>query len=380
MRTVRSAAVPFTGRRRLALCFAAAVLSLAPVADVSRSAQAEDLGSALEMKSPLVVVNLAGVERLLGDVQYMFTAIERPEIFEAVQDQIGNAGDLRGLDRTKPFGVMLYVELGFPPRPEPVGYIPASDVEQLVRSAGRSGIRIRKVAGQDDRYEIGTPLEYRREGGPPLHVRVQNDYAFIARTPEVLDREFPDPVTLTNALTSRYDVAVRAGLDSVPEGMKTIFLDYLRAETEAQLQQRDGEPQAAYELRRLSGLNNLEFIEGLLTDGKDVTFGIDASAENQRIALEFGVEAEPDSKFAKQLTDLGGKRSYFTAAVDEQVPLAASASWASGKSEQERNAKALDTLEQAVSQRLEEQSIGGEKGEKGGGTKGTQLFVPDDKA
>jgi hypothetical protein len=314
------------------------------------SAHAQDLADSLQMKSPLVILNVAGVERLLGDVQYMFTAIERPEIFEAVQGLLGNVGDLRGMDRTKPFGVMLYVELGFPPRPEPVGYVPATDINQLIRSINIGPVTARPLTGQKDRYEIDGP-------GGTVQVLFRNGYAFLARTEEVLDREFPDPVTLTSALTSRYDIAVRADLESVPEGMKTIFLDYLRAETEAQLQQRDGEPDAAYQMRRLGGMNNLEFVEGLLTDGQDVTFGLDASAENQRIAVEFAINAKPDSAFAKQLADIGGKRSYFTAALDEQVPLAASASMMSGKREQERNAQALDTLEQAVTQRLEEESI-----------------------
>jgi hypothetical protein len=188
-------------------------------------------------------------------------------------------------------------------------------------------------------------------------VRVWNGYAFLARTSEVLDRDLPDPVTLTSALTSRYDLAVRADLDSIPKGMKTIFLDYLRAETETQLQQRDNENDAEYQMRRLGGMNNLEFIENLLTDGKDITFGVDASTENKQVAIEFAINAAADSKFAKELADLGGKRSYFAAAVDENVPLSASASMTSQKREQERNAAALDTLEQSLTQRLEEEKI-----------------------
>ncbi|HUG91438.1 MAG TPA: hypothetical protein VML55_11420 [Planctomycetaceae bacterium] len=329
---------------------AAAPLGSRPAA----AASAQDLGLETTMKMPLVVFNVAGVERLLGDVKYMFTAIERPEIFETLEGLLGNVGNLRGLDRTKPFGVMLYVELGFPPRPEPVAYLPASDIDQLMRTMNVGPLTTRKIGTGEGRYEIEIP---ERDGRQALQARLINGYVFIARTAEVLDRDFPDPATFTSALTSRYDLAVRADLDSVPKGMKTLFLDYLRAETEAQLQQRDGEPDAQYQMRRLGGMNNLELLEGLLTDGKDLTFGIDASAENQRVAVEFAINAAPDSKFAKQLTDLGGRRSYFTAALDEQVPLAASASWASQKREQERNAAALDTIEKALAQRLQDENI-----------------------
>jgi hypothetical protein len=336
-----------TNTCRLAPCLLALALMLPGTG--SRPAQAQD-SSESTLSAPLVVVNVAGVDRLLGDVKYMFTAIERPEIFQTLEGLLGNVSDLQGVDRTKPFGMLLYLELGIPPRPEPIAYLPATDIDQFIRTLSVGPITMRKLAGQADRFEIETPQM-------TLLAKQQHGYVFAGRTEESIERDFPDPVTLTTALTSRYDIAVRADLDSVPEGMKTIFLDYLRAETETQLQQRDNEADAEYQVRKLQAMNNLEFIEGLLTGGKDVTFGIDASAENKRVAVEFALNAEPDSAFARQLTELGGQRSYFSAALDEQVPLAASASWSSQKDEQERNAAALDVVEASLAQRLKDENI-----------------------
>jgi hypothetical protein len=53
---------------------------------------------------PLVVVNAAGVDRLLGDVNYMFKTIGREDLSDVVNGFLANVGDLKGLDRKKSMG------------------------------------------------------------------------------------------------------------------------------------------------------------------------------------------------------------------------------------------------------------------------------------
>ncbi|MBW3539077.1 MAG: hypothetical protein KY476_02290 [Planctomycetes bacterium] len=334
---------------------AASVLAggLLETARVRAQDESED---ATTLEHPLVVVSVASVNRLLGDVQYMFQMIERPEIFEALEGLVGNFGGLKGVDRDKPFGVMLFLESGLSLRPEPVGYVPVSSVDDLVRTATIGPVTFREVDKNKGRYEIVAPDE-------TLQIQIAHGYAFIGRSEATIDRELPDPAALTQQLATRYDFAVRADLKTIPETARTLFLDYLRAETETNLQQRDGEDDAQYQARRLSGLTYLEIAEGVLNDGEDLTFGLDASKDQQAMVLEWSVNATPDSKFAKILTDLGGKYSRFNAALTADIPLSltSSVNYKTAAKQPDtfivRVAESLDVIERVASRRLQERGI-----------------------
>jgi len=122
-------------------------------------------------------------------------------------------------------------------------------------------------------------------------------------------------------LTNRYDLAASLRIGSVPRGIRDVFVGFLRASSEAELQQRDDEPLAAYRMRRANGLQTLEFIEQLLSEGESITLGLDASMEARTAVVELNVEAEPNSKFADYLTDVSGTRSMFHALSDDTQPL-----------------------------------------------------------
>ena len=52
---------------------------------------------------------------MLGDVNYMFKTIGRGDLMEVINGFLGNAGNLKGLDRKKSLGLMLYFKPGLTP-------------------------------------------------------------------------------------------------------------------------------------------------------------------------------------------------------------------------------------------------------------------------
>lgn len=263
---------------------------------------------------PFAVVNAASVERVLTEVQYVFDVAERPELMQLVEGVLGQIKNLEGVDRTKPLGALFYLDAGLPPTPFPVAYIPVLDEQKLIDTLTFGDNRWKR-SGTD-------PARYDQISEPKLHLKFAHGYAFICRQGDwVLEEELPEPVTFNEVLTSRYDVAASLRIGSVPTGIRQVFVGFLRASSEAELQQRDDEPLAAYRVRRANGLQTLEFIEQLLIEGDHITLGLDASMEARTAVFELNVEAQPNSGFADYLTDVSGTTSLFHALSDDKQPL-----------------------------------------------------------
>ena len=292
---------------------------------------------------PLVVINFAGADRLLGDVNYMFKTIGREDLSDVVKGFLANAGDLKGLDRKKSMGVMLYIKPGFPPAPEPVGFVPVDNIADLLKTIQLGPVKTKKVPGEENRYEIEGPRQ-------TLHVELQGGYAYVSNNAEAFDRELPDPGPLTQSLTNRYDLAASLNIEGVPETMRTIFLDFLRAQVEADLQQRDGEPEAGYRARKAGGMNNLKNIEAVITDGQTITIGVDASQETKSIVVELEIKAKPSSSFAKDLNSFPGKPTVFANIYNESVPMAMTGSWNLAKSDKDVFVELVKALEAGVTE------------------------------
>ncbi len=205
----------------------------------SRPAVAQEVEEEVALP-PLVVINVAGADRLLGDVNYMFQTIGREDFKEVVNGFLGNVGNLKGLDRKKSLGLMLYFKAGFPPSVDPVGFVPVDNITDLLKTLELGPVTTKKVPGEESRYEIDVPVvfaEHRRRGRTKnramapgtLHVKLQGGYAYVSTNVAAFDRELPDPGPLTQSLTQRYDLAASLNIEGIPEGMRTIFLDFLRA-------------------------------------------------------------------------------------------------------------------------------------------------------
>ncbi|WP_166829651.1 beta/alpha barrel domain-containing protein [Thalassoroseus pseudoceratinae] len=269
---------------------------------------------------PLVIFNLASVESLMTDIDYMFKTINRPDMTDVVKGILGTANDLGGLDRKKPLGVMLFMKPGVVPTFAPVAYLPTDKLTTLIETMELGPVQASRVAGQTDRYELTTR-------GQTLELKLDNGYSLISNDIDLLDSELPSPTTLTRSMSAKYDLAISADITAVPEAMRNLFLDLLRAQSEAQLQQRDDEPKAQYEARRAAGMNNLDNLEAVLRDGQRFTIGFNASPEEQAILIDLSLDVTADSTLGENLKSFAGAKSRFTPLIDNRVPMIISASF-----------------------------------------------------
>jgi hypothetical protein len=71
-------------------------------------------------------------------------------------------------------------------------------------------------------------------------------------------QSIPDPEVTTRALAERYDVAISIDLRGIPPLIRQVFGSFFTQQSAAQMQQRDHESEASYQLRRARAIGSLQ--------------------------------------------------------------------------------------------------------------------------
>ena len=270
------------------------------------------------MKKPIATVAVASVERLKTDIKHIFETVDRMDVYEAMEGAMSNVGDLKGMDQTKPFGVMVYLRAGFPPTPEVIGYVPVNDITDLTKTIELGPVLTKKL--DENRYEI---IGERGE----VQVRLQHGFAFITTNGDLLENGFADPARITRGITSKYDIAASLNMDSIPRGMRDLFMNFVKAQANSEMQQRDDEPDGVYKMRRASSENTMRGLTQVMNELEKLTIGIDADPDTSSMAIEIVLDAQEGSKLAKSMRRISSKRSVFDPIVAEDAPMSVSVSF-----------------------------------------------------
>lgn len=274
---------------------------------------------------PLVVINAASVNRLQDSARTMFEAAERPDMVEVVQRWTANTlKELKGFDRTRPFGMMLYLRSGFIGAPIGISYVPITNLDDALETLAYGTGTVLPVDGKGKYNDIRYGENFK------IRTRQVGSYLFMVGPDgedDTLDKIFPDPVKLTSRLASQYDFAVSLQIKNVPPTIKSVFIEYLKMSSQAELQQRDGEPESAYRLRRANGDTWLELADRIVTQGEEITLGSKMDGETGKAHVDFEISGTSDSKLAKFFQDMAGKRTYFGNLLTNPSTFTMSASW-----------------------------------------------------
>ncbi len=296
-----------------------------------------------EQAIPLAILCASGFERWMANIDYLFGTIEREELSDYVGGKLANVNDFKGFDRDKPLGMLIFLRPGLIPQPYPVTFLPVKNLADAIGTVSSGPFKVKKV--DDTHYDLIA-------GNQTFYAKLVGDYAWIATQSDQLEYEFPDPLAVTKRIADRYDIAIEFNLTQVPEGMKHIFLDFLRASTETSIQQRDGEPNTAYQLRRLNALDTLDFLDQLLLQGERLTLGAKVDPKSKHATIELDLMAKQDSAFAKSLQDTAARPSFFANVVEDDVPLTFAMSSMLTPQNQKHFADFLEHAEQDAAEQL----------------------------
>ncbi|GAB4142646.1 MAG: hypothetical protein Tsb009_13110 [Planctomycetaceae bacterium] len=287
----------------------------------TKSSRAEE-----KVEQPFFLVHIAGINRWLKNLDTITTEIKRPEISTAIRTLLALNGDLPGLDRTKPLGVMSFINPGEAPEPVAVGFLPVSDVKDFQQTVFRlSRSALEPVASSKNRFTW-------KWGTHTFHVVIRNGYAYLARSPVSLKRRLPNPTVDFPLAVRQKDLAVEFHLDRVPDGMKTMILDYLRAADAENGQRRFRDSAASFQYRRVFSKTTLETLSQLANDGKRISLGWRISQKNQKTTVSFDLQLDalPRTPLSQSLARMSSQASRFHDEKPGKHPLELHMSWFMG--------------------------------------------------
>ena len=338
------------------LCLTVAVLSSCMAAGSASVLRAADETSD-SIDYPLVLINAASVQRLRDNAGFMFDLAQQPKMAEAVDPwMVSTLKELKGIDRERPFGLMLYLRPGLVGAPIGISYIPITNLDDALQTLAYGTGTVKSVEGQAGRNDIQYGETFR------IRTLVQGKYLFLVGPDgdeTTLDRLFPDPAKLASRLSSQYDIAVSLLIKNVPPGIRTIFLEFLKTSSQAELQQRDDEPESAYRLRRASGDNWLELIDRVVNQGEEVTIGARMDAEQRRASIDFEIAGTSDSKLAKFFQDMAGKRTYFGNLLANPATVTMSISWLLSDKQRPLFVKFFEAAKKDIGDRADKDGVAG---------------------
>ncbi len=278
---------------------------------------------AATVELPLAVIHAAGVDRLQQRAEILFATAGREDMTAKMKELITTSlRDLKGMDRTRPFGVMIYLKPGLAGLAG-IGYFPVQNLEEFLDTVSQGTGNFKKVEDKTDRYAISNKF------GPDFVAQYRDGYLFLVADNDAgeLDRKFPAPDKLVQRLNSRYDLAVSLMIKSIPPATRQIFVTFLQTQTMAELQQKDDEPEAAYRVRKANGENTLELLEKIITQGEELTLGGRLVEQTGLGEIDIEVAGTPDSKLAKFFQNMVGRRSLFANLLQQPSMMTMAMSW-----------------------------------------------------
>ena len=244
--------------------------------------------------------------------------------------------------------MMLYLSTESFIRPLGIAYLPVTDLEDALQTlAYTDGVgTITRIEGKSDRHEIRYGENFK------IRTLYRDGYLFLVGPDggeSSLDYNFPDPEKLVSRLSSQYDVAVSCLIKSIPVGLKTVALAGIKSQLIADLQQRDGEPESVYRLRRASGEGWVEMLDKVVNQGEEFTIGARLDPETKVGRIDIEMAGSSDSKLAKLFQNMAGKRTYFGNLLLNPSTFTMSISWQL----EENQRKLLATFFEAAQRDLE---------------------------
>ncbi len=318
----------------------------------SARAQGDDSN---EIDYPLVLINSASVQRLRDNAGFMFQAAQQQKKVDGLDPWMESTlKDLKGIDRERPFGMMLYLAPGLIGAPVGISYIPVTNLDDALTTLAYGTGTITPVDGKSGRHEISYGERFKIR---TLH---RGDYVFLVGpdgSEDALDRNFPDPIKLTARLTSQYDIAISLLIKSIPPGIKLLFVEFLKNQSQAEFQQKDDEPESAYRLRRANGESWLELIDKVVNQGEELTIGGRMDPEKRRAYIDFEIAGTSDSKLAKFFQDMAGKRTYFGNLLQNPATLTMSVSWLLDAKQRGMFAQFFEVAKKEIAERADKEGV-----------------------
>jgi hypothetical protein len=147
-------------------------------------------------------------------------------------------------------------------------------------------------------------------------------------------------------------------VESIPVATRTLLYGLINSGISTQLQQRDGEAEGAYRIRRTEGERGLAALKMLFMDCQKITFGVNISEEEQAVNLDMVIDAIKGSQMLKEMFSSTERPSYFIPLLDENAAVSVSISSLMADREKEAYGEMMEGFRMEVARLIEENKLG----------------------
>lgn len=312
---------------------------------------AANLCRAADERKPVVVVSFSGYDRLLGDIDVIGRLSDIPHMSQGVEmllQLLTQGKGLAGLDKTRPWGVVLLTD---GEQFTPYGFLPVTDLKQLVEVAKSNPQLADMIMLDDGVYEIET-------GGPPIYAKQKGKWAVLTHEKEHLANAPTDPLKLFNELPDKYNLAVRVLINNLPDQFREQLLAQLQAVVQVGMAQMPNEDEAGHNARVVAIKQTLDQIVMLVNEAEDFTLGWMIDHNTSTARLDFELTAQNDTKLAQQLATFKSDKTRFAGFLAPKA--AATAIWNRTLTDADvaRAKNTLAAVRESLVQELKNQGLG----------------------
>ena len=249
--------------------------------------------AAQDAQKPAVVVSLASVDQLLGNVGYLTRMAGSPEVGAIVS--IMSAQYIEGLDTKQPAGGYL----AFSPQPSGVVFLPVSDFDTVVA-------KLEETLGEVEDLGDGVKrLKLQRE----IFLREKEGWVFASDQQANLDNVPADPKQLLEGLYETYDIAIRANVQSVPAEIRQMILSEIKQGFDRTVaSEQDEEKRRA---QKEIGSRVIDRIVRFADESDQLTVGWGTASEEGKTYIDFSATALAGSSLADEIDSAVTMKSDF---------------------------------------------------------------------
>ena len=307
-------------------------------------------------KRPFVVAAASSAEQLKEKAAFMFEAAGYPDAVDSILMKLDeNVNGLSGLNWERPAGVMVFLNGVFPPSFEFVAFVPMSTTEEFQSMMELGPVVMREDPQEDGRFEL---IGQRRN----IQIRTYNDYAFIqlpAMDPDpAFERDLPDPVALSAGIVNQFDVGVSLDVEAVPKGTRDLILNVLTSTMSTQIQQRDGEAEGTYQMRKSWMQADINAFKLMFDEMQKMTVGLKLTPDEPGANIDLIMDVREGTKMLEAILASGTKPSYFTPLLTEETPISLSWSGVMADWDIERYDGVLEGFKSELARSIEENDLG----------------------
>ena len=300
--------------------FRAAVVCLAALA-VAGVCPADDADSS--ERTPFAVASVASVDRVLGDLEFVLGSAGQADRMDHIRNVLLFLNQLDGVDRDRPFGLLMYLPETPPHEAEAVAFVPVTSLERLQDTLQPTEHFSIKRADDSDRFEFNTS----EKSFAGLYA---GDWIFLTEQESLLDQQLLDHLMASPVDHEQYDALLSLRRDGVPTDIFDQALTKLRDDLEQDLERKDGENVVEHRIRTraLSAIGGL--IERIVLEAESLNFGLEVSESAEQASLDVRLSVGEGSQLAELFGGLARPDSRFSAIDRETAPLTIATTWRLG--------------------------------------------------